>query len=88
MAQETMMSIYMRTLNNCKFYQKKEMKSSLLNEIGVLRGVTYCLELAGFNIYDLPEFIEFIGIQNKLTELDRDRMLNNIMKGAVHHDEI
>ena len=66
MAQETMMSIYMRTLNNCKFYQKKEMKASLLNEIGVLRGIAYCLELAGFSVYDLPEFLDYINIQNKL----------------------
>lgn len=40
-------NIYNRTKNNCLFYEKEGQTQSLLNEIGALRGVAYCVEATG-----------------------------------------
>ena len=64
---ETMMDIYHRTLNNCRFYEKENDKKSLLNEIGVLRGIFYCLQCVGVAPDD-EELDHFIELQNQLKE--------------------
>lgn len=64
---ETMMDIYHRTLNNCRFYEKENDKKSLLNEIGVLRGIYYCLQCVGVAPDD-EELDRFIELQNQLKE--------------------
>lgn len=56
-----LMSIYMRTLNNCVFYEKRNDKLHLLSEIGCLRGVAYCLEESGICVHD-DLFLHFIDI--------------------------
>lgn len=61
----TLIGIYNRTLNNCIFYENENDKLSLLNEIGVLRGVAYCLELSGECPHD-DQFLHFIELQNEL----------------------
>lgn len=43
MNNENIISIYNRTYNNCKFYFEKGDNRRLLNEIGVLRGIVYCI---------------------------------------------
>lgn len=48
-----MVEIYERTLNNCAYYESAGMERKLINEIGVLRGVAYCLEDTGnFDVVD------------------------------------
>jgi hypothetical protein len=56
-----------RTLTNCRFYEKEKDTKHLLNEIGVLRGIAYVLELTG-QCPHTEEFLHFIEIQNKLTK--------------------
>ncbi len=36
-----------RTLNNCRFYEKDNQNEKLVNEVGCLRGILYCLEKVG-----------------------------------------
>lgn len=59
-----------RTLRNCSFYEKEGKAMSLANEIGVLRGIAYCMELEG-ECPHTEEFMHFIEIQQKLKELDK-----------------
>ena len=61
----TVTELWERTLNNCKFYEEKKDNKHLLNEIGVLRGITYVLELTG-SCPHTEEFFHFIEIQNEL----------------------
>lgn len=65
----TLLGIFERTINNCKFYEKEGKTNSLLNEIGVLRGIMYCMELCGQE-YRNEDTIHFIEIQQKLKEKD------------------
>ena len=44
---ETVMDIYNRTIRNCKYYESIHDDISLINEIGVLRGIYYCLQTVG-----------------------------------------
>ena len=60
----TVIGIYERTLNNCKVYEKEKNHKALLNEIGVLRGVAYVLDLVGV-CYHSEDFIHFIDLQEK-----------------------
>lgn len=61
-----MKEIYQRTINNCKFYLQENDKR-LLNEIGVLRGVCYCLESQGETFfYNDKDFVMFIDKQQEL----------------------
>ena len=60
-----LISLYERTLNNCKFYLAEGKIELLISEIGCLRGIAYCLEECGVDFYDLPDFIYFIDIANK-----------------------
>lgn len=47
-----------------KFYEKEKNHVALLNELGVLRGVAYVLELTGENIIT-EDFLHFIELQEK-----------------------
>ena len=58
------MALYTRTLENCKFYEDIGQAKKLHNEIGVLRGIAYCLEEIGVDPRTLPELVRFIDIQN------------------------
>lgn len=69
--------IYKRTMDNCKLYERQYneyhnivFKKHLLNEIGTLRGVAYCMEVATEytfidNPIDDPDFVHFVGIQEQ-----------------------
>lgn len=57
--------LYDNTLKNCRFYLKENMNKRLLNEIGVLKGLFYVLELHNINVAN-DEFFNFIKIQNEL----------------------
>ena len=63
----TVIGLWERTLNNCKYYERKNDMKHLLNEIGVLRGIAYVLELTG-ECPHTEEFFHFIEIQNELTK--------------------
>ena len=69
---ETIRDIYIRTMNNCKFYKEKGDSASLLNEIGVLRGIAYCMEITGVPYPDFDEFKSMIETQNALKELFKE----------------
>lgn len=69
--------IFERTLNNCKHYEREEMPESLLNEIGVLRGVAYCLECFGVCVHT-SDFIHFIQTQQEATKQERDAFMQRI----------
>lgn len=62
---QNLLAIYERTINNCLFYEKENKKEHLLNEIGVLRGVAYCLESVGICPHT-KEFFHMIDLQNEL----------------------
>ena len=67
MNRETNREVYNRTMNNCKFYEKENQALKLLNEIGVLRGISYCLENEGdTSFYNDNDFLHFIDLQNEL----------------------
>ena len=73
-----MLNLYNRTLKNCEYYNYKDTYKSksdisLTNEIGVLRGIAYCLELHGFDIAELPDFKLWMDIQQimKNGEIER-----------------
>lgn len=73
MEQETMKDIFDRTMANCRFYEKQDDELKLLNEIGVLRGVAYCLQLAGICPHS-EEFAHFIGVQQTLIKQNEDEL--------------
>ena len=70
MNKNTMIELYNRTYNNCLFYKQKEDNTALLNEIGVLRGIAYCLECVigpdYSTLIDWKAFTELINIQNEM----------------------
>lgn len=63
----TLNSLYQRTLENCKFYETENKPLALLNEIGVLRGIAYCLEISGACPHD-NDFLHFIEIQETIKQ--------------------
>ncbi len=74
---EILMNLYNRTLSNCTYYNSKGMKNSLLNEIGVLRGILYCIE--GILEEDISnpifyndKFVELIKFQQSMKEADEE----------------
>lgn len=56
-----LIAIYNRTMNNCMFYEKRNDKQHLLNEIGCLRGIAYCLEELGICVHN-ESYLHFIEI--------------------------
>lgn len=39
-----LLELFDRTEKNCEFYEQEKDNIALLNEIGVLRGIMYCIE--------------------------------------------
>lgn len=69
----TLIDLYNRTYNNCVFYKNEGKDAALLNEIGVLRGIMYCLnEIVGEDRVNIGvnsiEFAEMIADQQRLKE--------------------
>ena len=60
-----LMDLFKRTLSNCEFYENENRTTSLLNEIGVLRGIAYCLEALNIDVLELSSFQHYIEIQNQ-----------------------
>lgn len=60
-----LMYLFSRTLKNCEFYENENRTTSLLNEIGVLRGIAYCLEAFDIDVCKFPTFLHYIEIQNQ-----------------------
>ena len=65
------MAIYERTYRNCAFYRNEGNETALLNEIGVLRGIVYCLEaiVGEDNVYRLinsSAFCDMIDEQQRI----------------------
>ena len=70
---EKLIRLYSRTYNNCIFYKNEGKMASLMNEIGVLRGIAYCIEAIVdegtlFCYIDMNSFHEMIQIQQRLRE--------------------
>ena len=63
---ERMIKVYERTLMNCSFYESRGMERKLLNEIGVLRGVAYCLEDTGNSDVVDMRFVKMIETAERL----------------------
>lgn len=67
---EKLFNLYNRTYHNCLYYKERNMEKELLNEIGVLRGIGYCLDaITGdkkFTIIDFTMFREMIEEQNRI----------------------
>ncbi len=60
-----LMDLFNRTLSNCELYKNENRTTSLLNEIGVLRGIAYCLEAFDIDVCEFPTFQHYIEIQNQ-----------------------
>jgi len=68
--QSKIISLLDRTYANCLYYKENNKEYSLANEIGVLRGIAYCLsEVAGICPHN-GDFMEMIEIQQLLKEKD------------------
>lgn len=64
----TMLEAYNNTMKNCRYYEETNNNAALLNEIGVLRGIFYCMELAdirGLNTL-VKDFNYYIDKQQEL----------------------
>lgn len=60
-----------QTKKNCLFYEKEGKQQSLLNEIGVLRGIASCLEpMVGQDQVVDADFLRLLEIQQKLKGAD------------------
>lgn len=66
--ENTVIGLFERTMNNCRYYEKENLNMHLLNEIGVLRGIAYVLELTG----TCPHSEEFLYYIQKQQELKAD----------------
>lgn len=67
--------IFIRTLRNCDFYLREQKMVSLANEIGVLRGISYCIDIMGGEILDPEEYEKlnyYISVQQSLKEVDKN----------------
>lgn len=70
--EEEIRKVFIRTIGNCCWYESKGDKVSLLNEIGVLRGVRYAMDSIGLcphvDVYFDIHFMYFIDLQQKLKD--------------------
>ena len=68
---EEIRKVFIRTISNCCWYESKGDKVSLLNEIGVLRGLGYAIYAMG-DMTICPHndihFTYFIDLQQKLKD--------------------
>lgn len=71
---EDMIRLYERTYKNCLFYQSEGRKVELLNEIGVLRGIVYCIEsvIGSDNVYRLINFSEFTKMMEEQQKMKKE----------------
>lgn len=82
---ENIMELFDRTMKNCKFYEGQNDTKGLLNEIGVLRGIAYCMESIGICPHS-PDFTHFIDRQNELKNLSlppRDRAAFDLVNAML-----
>ena len=63
--------LFDRTYRNCQFYLSQGNEYSLANEIGVLRGIVYCMDEIGEEPENLRQFNEMIDKQQELKAKDR-----------------
>ena len=75
MIDKKLLDLYKRTLNNCQFYENEKKPLKLLNEIGVLRGIAYCMtDAAGMKLELMTQtyevFLHFIEIQEELKKAE------------------
>ena len=68
MKKSNIQAIYDRTLRNCMFYLSEGKEISLANEIGVLRGIVYCMEELGMIMPD--SFMQMAEVQQGLKAKD------------------
>lgn len=69
--EEEIRKVFIRTIGNCCWYESKGDKVSLLNEIGVLRGLAYAIYAMGSVTicpYNDIHFTYFIELQQKLKD--------------------
>ncbi|MBO5967292.1 MAG: hypothetical protein J6S14_02205 [Clostridia bacterium] len=66
----TLIDLYNRTYDNCVFFKDKGNDAALLNEIGVLRGIVYCMEavLGEENVHLAGDFAGWVKEQQRLKE--------------------
>ena len=69
--QEEIVKLFDRTFNNCLWYKGRDEEYSLANEIGVLRGIAYCMEVVGLCPHT-DEFLRMIDIQEELKSRDQE----------------
>lgn len=68
MENNSIQNVYDRTYRNCEFYLSEGKEIALANEIGVLRGICYCMEELGM---DIPgNLMTMIEIQQRLKAKD------------------
>jgi len=73
-ADTTITGIFARTLRNCEFFENEGgVPIHLANEIGVLRGVSYCMEVVGVCPHT-PDFMHFIEEQQRLKAGEEEEM--------------
>jgi hypothetical protein len=65
-----LIDIFERTKRNCSYYEKEKKHMSLMNEIGCLRGIAYCLEAVGVCPHHDEEFLRLIDIQQKIKGIE------------------
>ena len=65
---ETIKHRFDMTLKNCRAYEELGLRNTLLNEIGVLRGIYYCMEIEGIDPGNQEEFLHFIEVQQSMRD--------------------
>lgn len=69
-----LLQLFDRTMTNCLFYESEGKTNLLLNEIGVLRGISYALEEMGYYFHEThKDFARLIGVQMNMTKDERIR---------------
>lgn len=63
-----------RAMRSCRHFEEKKMNQHLLNEIGVLRGIAYAMEMLGICPHS-EEFVHFIQKQEEL-KAEEKKMYN------------
>ena len=67
MKKSVLFQLYDRTMNNCLFYEKEGNRKALLNELGCLRGIAYCMEWELiYSFRSDPRFIRMIELQEQM----------------------
>lgn len=66
--EEEIRKVFIRTVGNCCWYESKGDKASLLNEIGVLRGLSYAMDNIGLCPHVNFHFMHFMSLQQELKD--------------------